>query len=186
MSEENKRFHVIDLPGKSDLKLATTEDKDNTTTPEWLVNINNLTHSAIIGYESYTRLIAWNGEESRDKMPDLSDSQLKTSASIKSSPITLLVSNSGFITNLEDCMRKGKPLEVVSIVRLGSIQNTNVSLQLIDFTNCYVNSLQQISNDLKISFIPSAKKNTVYVYGPDGGSQGQLVTNFDYAKNQAT
>lgn len=183
---EGKRFTILELPGSGNLKIATSDAKNETTTPEWMVNINNLTHSATLNYEAYTRLIGWNGEETRENKPDLSDSQLKTSASIKSSEIVLLVANSGYIIALEESMRQGKPLDVVSIVRLGSIQNSNVPLQMIDFTVCYIHSLQQVGKDLKISFIPSAKKNTVYVYGPDGGSQGQLVSNFDYSKNQAT
>jgi hypothetical protein len=58
-----------------------------------------------------------------------------------------------------------------------------VTLQTLVYTTCRIQRFNQQLDQLVVQMSILAKSNTVYVYGPDGQSQGQMVSSVDYSQN---
>jgi hypothetical protein len=183
-----QNYTITDIPGNSKLRIATTDvttpDDRGVKSPEWMIKIGDLLVSDVDGFNDYCELFGWYGESSRLTTGDISN-QLFTSATLKHSDLVLLLPNGGHGAQLESKMNIGLPLEAVQIVRLGNIKATKVKLQVIDYTNCRIQSFQQQLDRVILSLSVSTKTNTVFVYDNSGTNKGQMVSKVDYSKNTA-
>lgn len=178
-------FTMIDLPGKKGIKMATTDASENeditVRSPEWMIKIDELLSSHVTGYEDYAELFGWNEESSRYTPGNLSN-QLLSSATLKHSGLMILIPNGGHSAQIELKMNRGIPLNVIKIVRLGNIKEAKVKLQLLEYTDCWIQSFQQELDRIIVTVSVSTKKNTVFIYDNNGGNKGQIVSEVDYVK----
>ena len=58
-------------------------------------------------------------------------------------------------------------------------------MQKIEFKICKIQTCQQQLDRMILHVMIGAKTNTIYVYGQDGQSQGQMVSQVDYINNSA-
>jgi hypothetical protein len=174
---------ITDLPGKKNIKMATTDQtvpEDITVrSPEWMIKIDALLSSNLEGFEDYAELFGWNEESSRFTPGNLSN-QLLSSATLKHSGLTILISNGGHSANIELKMNRGIPLDLIEIVRLGNIKDVKVKLQVLEYSACWIQTFQQELDRIIVSCSISKKKNTIYVYDNSGASKGQIVSEVDY------
>ena len=179
-------YRIVTIPGRSNLSVATTdiktEDEGGVKSPEWMVEIDEHLKSTIDGFETHAELFGWYGESSRFTTGDVSG-QLFTSATLKHSDLVLQISNGGHGPELEQKMNKGILLEKITLVRLGNIQQTKVKIQEIVYETSRLQRFQQELDRLWLFFTVTKRTNTVFVYGNDGTSQGQMVSMVDYSKN---
>lgn len=183
-----QNYQVIDVPGLKGLKITTTDtsspDDRGVKSPEWMVKIDDLLKSSVAEYNDHCELFGWYAESSRLTTGDISN-QLFTSATLRHTDVTLLIPNGGHGAQLESKMNIGMPLEKITIVRLGNVQNLKVKLQVIEFGHCRIQNFQQQLDRLFIHVSPTTKQNTVFVYDNSGANQGQMVSKADYAQNTA-
>ncbi|MBY0282265.1 MAG: hypothetical protein K2W94_08970 [Alphaproteobacteria bacterium] len=185
-----QNYKIIELPGKSNFRIATTDienpenNPDGVKSPEWMIKIDDLTTSDVDNFNGYTELFGWHGESSRFTTGDISNN-LFTSATLKHSDLVVLMSNGGYAATLETNMNTGTPINVLTIIRLGNIKATKVTMQQIDYTNCFIQSFQQQLDRIILRLTVTSKTNTIFVYDKTGLNQGQVVSTVDYSKNTA-
>ena len=185
-----QNYTIIDHPGKSKFRIATTDinDPNEVTTgvksPEWMVRMDDLLASDVDDYDDHAELFGWFAESSRFTTGDISNS-LFTSATLKHSDLVVLIPNGGFAATLETRMNTGTQIEALKIVRLGNIKATKVKLQTIEYAVCRIQSFQQQLDRLIMQLSVSSKVNTLYVYDNEGVNQGQVVSSVDYSRNTA-
>lgn len=182
----SQRYKMTELAGTQRMLVPTVEADDGAVnsikSPEWMVQIGNLTQSTIVGYLTYAPLFGWYGESSRITAGDVGG-PLQTSAQLKHSDLVLILGNGGYATSLESAMNKGSPLSLVTIVRLGNIQGATVPLQTTAYGNCMIQSFQQQLDRLVLHLSVTTKTNTVLVYNNLGVCAGQMVSSVDYSQN---
>ncbi len=183
-----QNYTITELPGKTKIRIATTDvstpDDRGVKSPEWMIKIDDMLQSEVENFNDYCELFGWYGESSRLTTGDISN-QLFTSATLKHSDLVVMIPNGSHAAQLESKMNLGVPLDLVQVVRLGNIKSTKVKLQVIDYTNCWIQSFQQQLDRLVLFLSISAKTNTVFVYDINGNNKGQMVSKVDYAKNTA-
>jgi hypothetical protein len=181
-------YQIIDLPGKSGFKLTTvTRDESNgpnIQSPEWMINIANLTKSNIDGYKNYTEVFGWHGEASRISTSNASGS-FTSPGTLKHSELIVLIPYDGYAAEIENYMNKGQIVDKVTIVRVGFINQSKVKLQEVVYTLCRLQRLEQQLDRLLVALSVTTKKNTIYVYNQAGMLQGSNISNVDYIKNSS-
>ncbi|MDP3371293.1 MAG: hypothetical protein Q8S21_00125 [Candidatus Paracaedibacteraceae bacterium] len=192
-------FSLIKIPGRSKLRIPVVNtaaqgahsDSDSdainftsSKSPEWMIQIDNFLSSTVSGYENYAELFGWYGESSRYTSGNVS-SQLFTSATLQHTDLVIIIPNGGYATTLESLMNTGTSINQVTITRLGKINSMVVTLQTLVYTTCRIQRFNQQLDQLVVEMSILAKSNTVYVYGQDGQSQGQMVSSVDYSQNVA-
>jgi hypothetical protein len=182
-------FQIIELPGKRTFRIATTDvpvtDEDiGVKSPEWMVSMDKLMCSTVEGFDDYVELFGWYGESSRFTSPDASG-PLFTSSTLRHTDLILIIPYGGYCAQIESNMNLGQPINSLKIVRLGNISQAKVKLQELEYTNCKIQTCQQQLDRMIIHVQIATKTNTVFVYGQDGTSQGQMVSKADYVKNTA-
>ena len=118
----SSNFQIVSLPGRKDFKIATTDTAGNNDikSPEWMVRIDDLLQSSVLGFENYVELFGWYGESSRFTNPDISG-PLQTSATMRHSDLILIIPYGGYCAQLESNMNLGSGIATLTIVRLGNI-----------------------------------------------------------------
>ncbi len=181
-------FQIVNLPGKREFRIATTdttnEEHSGIKSPEWMVKIDELMQSSVEGFRNYVELFGWYGESSRYTNPDISG-PLFTSSTLRHSDLILIIPYGGYCAQLESHMNLGTGIGNLTIVRLGNVGQMKVTLQQIEFKTCKIQSCQQQLDRMILHVMIGAKTNTVFVYGQDGQSQGQMVSQVDYINNTA-
>lgn len=182
-------YTIQELAGKSRIRVPVLDDKNDeegksVKSPEWMVKIDDFVSSNVDGFSDHTELFGWYAQSSRECSGNVSN-MIPTSATLKHSDVILVIPNGGHSIKLEMRMNTGTPLSAVTIVRLGHIKVAKVKLQTLEFNQCSINSFQQELDRLVVHLTVSTKTNTVYVFGPDGAPQGQMVSRVDYSKNIA-
>jgi len=185
-----QNYTIIELPGKSKFRLATTdtnnplENPGGVKSPEWMIQMDDVLASDVDSYNDYAELFGWHAESSRFTTGDISNS-LFTSATLKHSDLIVMIPNAGYSAVLETRMNTGTPVELLTIVRLGNIKALKVKLQTIVYNICRIQSFQQQLDRLILQMGVTSKVNTIFVYDQDGQNQGQVVSSVDYSKNTA-
>ena len=82
-------------------------------------------------------------------------------------------------------MNTGTMIQQMTIARLGTIELQTVTLQTLVYTTCRVQKFNQQLDQVVIELSILKKENTIFVYGQDGTSQGQMVSQVDYSQNTA-
>jgi hypothetical protein len=182
-------FEIVNIPGRNNFKIATTSsgkdgDGNAVKSPEWMVKIDTLLQSSVAGFTDHIELFGWYGESSRFTSPDVSG-PLYTSATLRHTDLILIIPYGGYSAQLESNMNLGVGINTLSIVRLGNIGQAKVIMQRIDFKTCKIQSCQQQLDRMILHVMIGSKTNTVFVYGQDGLSQGQMVSQVDYISNTA-
>ena len=189
------RFSTIQLPGRSNLRIPMVDNSTSTGTspdamenssgvrsPEWMVQMDAFLSSSVNGYTNYCELFGWYGESSRYTAGDVSSS-LFTSATLRHTDLVIVIPNGGYAAILESIMNSGTVIQNVSIARLGIIATQIVTLQTLKYTTCRIQKFNQQLDQLVVEMSILTKENTIFVYGQDGTSQGQMVSQVDYSQN---
>lgn len=188
-----QNYTIVELPGKTRLKIATTdvarvgkegEELTEVKSPEWMIKMDDLLESDVEDFNDYAELFGWHAESSRFTTGDISNS-LFTSATLRHSDLTVLIPNGGFSAKLESKMNLGDPIQELTIVRLGNIRATKVKLQTVVYTICRIQSFQQQLDRLFLQMTVTTKENTIFVFDIDGQNKGQVVSRVDYSRNIA-
>jgi hypothetical protein len=185
-----QNYTIIDLPGKSKFRIATTdtnipqEDGGGVKSPEWMVKMDDMLKCDVADFDDHAELFGWFAESSRFTTGDISNT-LFTSATLKHSDLIVMIPNAGYSAALETRMNTGTPIDSLTIVRLGNIKALKVKLQTIVYTNCRIQSYQQQLDRLILQLSVTSKENTIFVYNNAGENQGQVVSKVDYSKNTA-
>lgn len=181
-------FQIVNLPGKKDFRIATTDssssDSSAVKSPEWMIKIDKLLQSSVEGFQDYVELFGWYAESSRFTNPDVSG-PLFTTSTLRHSDLILIIPYGGYCAQLESNMNLGVGISNLNIVRLGNIGQMKVTMQLIEYKTCKIQSCQQQLDRMILHVMIGSKTNTVYVYGQDGQNQGQMVSQVDYIQNKA-
>ncbi|MES2252499.1 MAG: hypothetical protein V4482_02290 [Pseudomonadota bacterium] len=182
-------FQIVDLPGKGNVRIATTDTVSNDASygvksPEWMVQIDNITVSTIDGFEDYIELFGWQGESSRLTGPDVGG-PLFTSSTLRHTDLILMVPFGGHAAQIETMMNRGENIESVKIIRLGNVLQSKVRLQELEFNTCKIQTCQQQLDRMIVHVMIGIKTNTVYVFDQTGLCTGQMVSKTDYIRNVA-
>jgi hypothetical protein len=180
-------YTIQEISGNSNLRLpiiGSPTDESTVKSPEWMVKIDELLTSHVLGFNNYTELLGWHAQSSRESNCNIS-SALPMSATLKHSDVILVLPNGPHAVPLETKMNTGSPLDTVTIARLGHVKVAKVKLQTIEFTKCSIKAFQQELDRLVIHLAVSTKTNTLFVFDAAGGPQGQMVSRVDYSQNTA-
>lgn len=151
----------------------------NVTTPEWMIQIDDLLSSTIENFEGFSELYGWYAEQGR-LTKGRTANQLFSTAAVQHSNVLIVLPAGIFIPTLETKMNSGANIALIKIVRLANVGDLKVSLQEIEYTNCKIDSMQQQLDEIIISFRPETRQNTIIKYKQDGSKEGQAVSKFDY------
>lgn len=152
---------------------------NNVSTPEWMIQIDDLLSSTIENYEGFADLLGWHAEQAR-LTKGRTGNQLFSTAAVQHSNVLIVLPAGIYIPTLETKMNTGSNIALIKIVRLANDGDLKVTLQEIEYTNCKVESMEQHLDEIVISFRPETRQNTVNKYKQGGGKEGQAVSKFDY------
>ena len=175
------------------------EHKGATTTPEWMVQIDEYLSSTIEGtaenplpegagpidFTICAELFGWRDEQARLTKASTA-SQLFSSASVQQSTVGIIIPSASYIPNLEQLMYTGGNIREIHLVRLGNIEQLNVPLQIISYTTSKIETLQQELDEMILYFRPATRQNTNYKYSQEGLLEGQNVSSFDFIRGTST
>lgn len=186
----SNNFQLVDLPGKGDFRVATTDTQNgdpflSARSPEWMVKIDNITESDIDGYRDYVELFGWQGESSCLSAAPMSGGPNLASSALRHTELILIIPFGGYSAQIETKMNRSEYLENITITHVGAVLNNKVPLQKLEFNNCRIQRCQQQLDRMIVHVMISIKINTVYVYDQTGLSTGQMVSKTDYIKNIA-
>jgi len=164
--------------------VRSTSKENNVRSPEWLLKIDDLLESNIDEFKDHCELLKFESQASRETSGN-AGGQLFKIANMQHSDVVLTIPNGSYVAKLENKMNQGQPLQLVSIVHLGNINNTKVKMQVIDHENCWIQKMQPLhdSDSVMFSIKIRSKVNTIYVYDHDGVNKGQMVSSANYAAN---
>ena len=151
------------------------------TTPEWMIQIDDLLSSTIEKFEKFSELYGWSAEQGRLTKGHTSNNLFSTAA-VQHSNVRIVLSAGIFIPTLDTKMNTGANISLIKIVRLANVGDMKVSLQEIEYKNCKIESMEQQLDHLIISFRPETRQNKIIKYKQDGSKEGQAVSKFDYTK----
>lgn len=190
------RFSLIQLPGRSNIRIpivggdnSSVESSESSRpssvqSPEWMVQMDSFLSSNVYGYTDFCELYGWYGESSRYTSGDVANS-LFTSATLRHTDLVVIIPNGGYATTIESLMNTGTMIQRMTIARLGTVEQQTVTLQTLVYTTCRVQKFNQQLDQVVIELSILTKENTIFVYGQDGTSQGQMVSQVDYSQNIA-
>ncbi|MES2253046.1 MAG: hypothetical protein V4482_05135 [Pseudomonadota bacterium] len=187
------RFSLIQIPGRSNLRIPIVNkspangdvpDSSGVQSPEWMIQMDSFLSSNVNGYTDYCELFGWYGESSRFTSGDVASS-LFTSATLRHTDLIVVIPNGGYGTTIESLMNTGTLIQQVTIARLGAIETQMVTLQTLVYGMCRIQKFNQQLDQLIVEMSILTKENTIFVYGQDGTSQGQMVSQVDYSQNKA-
>ncbi len=182
-------FQIVDLPGKGNFRIATTDKTSNdesvgVKSPEWMVQIDDITVSTVDGFENFIELFGWQGESSRLTGPDVGG-PLFTSSTLRHTDLILMIPVGGHAAQIETKMNRGESIDSLKIIRLGNIQQAKVRLQELEFNSCKIQSFQQQLDRLIVHVMIGIKTNTIFVFDQSGLCTGQMVSKTNYITNVA-
>lgn len=189
------RFSLIQLPGRSDIRIPIvggdkSQGNDDSSrassvqSPEWMIKMDTFLSSSVEGYTDFCELYGWYGESSRYTSGDVANS-LFTSATLRHTDLVVIIPNGGYATTIESLMNTGTMIQKLTIARLGTIELQTVTLQTLVYSTCRIQKFNQQLDQVVVELSILAKENTIFVYGQDGTSQGQMVSQVDYSQNRA-
>lgn len=152
---------------------------NNVSTPEWMIQIDDLLSSTIENFEGFADLLGWHAEQAR-LTKGRTANQLFSTAAVQHSNVLIVLPAGIYIPTLETKMNSGANIALIKIVRLANIGDLKVSLQEIEYTNCKIDSMEQHLDEIVISFRPETRQNTIFKYKQDGTKEGQAVSKYDY------
>ena len=185
----SNNFQIVDLPGQGNFRIDTTDAPSTDASvgvksPEWMVQIDAITHSSVEGFEAYIELFGWQGESSRLTGPDVGG-PLFTSSTLRHTDLVLMIPFGGHGAQIETMMNRGENISSIKIIRLGNVQQAKVRLQELEFNECKVQTCQQQLDRMIVHVMIGVKTNTVFVYDQAGMCTGQMVSKTDYIRNVA-
>lgn len=157
-------------------------DGSKVSTPEWMIQMDDILKSSVDGLEDHCELFGFGCESGR-ATTGTSGNELFTSAAIKHSDVSIIIPNGSYGPVLENKMNTGATLVLIKIIRLAHLTDMKKSLQEIEFGNCKIQNIRQELDRLIVTFRIETRKNTNFEYDQAGESKGQNVTNIDYTKN---
>jgi hypothetical protein len=180
-------------------------------TPEWMVSFSSLSEGMLAGtpamylglgsrllafffdkigayssvnkLSSFTELFGWNAELSRYVDGNLAGA-LITSASVKHSPIVLMIPSGSFAATAEEAMYKGTLIKCITIIRLGYVKGDLNILQTMVFKECRIIRFQQQLDRLILHCSILKKLTMISVFDQDGSFAGLGVGEVDILKNE--
>ncbi len=187
------KYCVINLPGQSSLKIATSkgdqqqpqQEGSSSKAPEWMFSIAEAnTASGVPGFEKFSELYGFQAESSRHAE---GDSAKQPSAKLYHSPFTLHMPVGPHMTSLIGFMNQGKVLETITIVRIVTIGDKPAKAQEIILGKSVVTYHQQLlDNTCFFRVQPVTVQITLTTYSPEGTAAGNNVTMVDYSQNTAS
>lgn len=182
-------FQIVDLPGKGNFRIATTDkvstdDSVGIKSPEWMVQIDDITVSTVDGFERFIELFGWQGESSRLTGPDVGG-PLFASSTLRHTDLVLMIPVGGHAAQIETKMNRGEGIDSLKIIRLGNIQQAKVRLQEIEFNLCKIQTCQQQLDRMIVHVMIGIKTNTIFVFDQTGLCTGQMVSKTNYITNVA-
>lgn len=175
------KYTVRDLPGKSDLKISQLVEGDGhtQTKSDWMIAIGNLCHSDVKGFENYTSVFGWQSECQRP----MHTGDGPNTNGLDHSLVTVIIPVLSSLTELETSLYKGKLVDPVSLVKVGTIGYTKVKMQEVKYKGCYITYLQQEFDRVILKISVCEKSNTLFQYDKQGHSQGQFVSTIDFIRD---
>lgn len=183
------------MPIKKDIpRINKSVDPNHaTSTPEWMVKIDDYLSSTIMGTVSNplpegsgdidfmmcAELFGWWDEQARATKGEAAN-KLFASSSVQQSPITIILPSGSYTASLEQSMYSGSNINEIHLIRLGNIMDSNVPLQIVSYTTVKIESIQQELDEIVVSFRAATRQNTNFSYSQDGMLQGHNVSSFDF------
>ncbi len=156
-----------------------------TQTPEWLVRIGeSLVSSYIDGFKEHTECFNWGYKLSKPTNPSATG-PLYSSAVVSISDIQFVMSNTDSSTTIEYKMMIGEAVPFICIKRIANINGVNVVALEMEFTNCFIQSIEPYGDTLKVTFKCTHYKKTAYRFDQNGDSKGQTECSFCFETGTA-
>ena len=81
-------------------------------------------------------------------------------------------------------MNRGTNISFVLLVRLTNVGQTREIQQIILYTDCKIESIQQQLDEIIVSFRPESCTNIIFKYTQQAVLEGQSVSFYDYVKGK--
>jgi hypothetical protein len=164
-----KDFYV---PAVEKLYSRNDENTSSKATPEWMVKIEGITESEIIGYMNCCELLGWFGESARKIN---GNNTAFPAASLRHSEVVVIIPMGGHLAKLENKMNNGEVLPEVELMNFAD----GKTLQSIKYGLCIINSIQQELDRFVMKMNVVTKQNTIKVYKA-GALAGNIESFVDY------
>ena len=165
-------------------QIVPSERYENASkTPEFMVKLGDMASSTVEGYEDYVQLFHFAYEINRFTNPNVAD-QLYTSGRVSIEDPMMIIPNGYFAPILQMKLMRGDLLEEIHVKRLANIFETNVCVQEIIFTDCYLQRCIPKYDTTIFTFRPETFENIVYTYDQRGQLQGTTSVKFDLRTGQ--
>lgn len=182
MSLNKKQYTTITLGDRSisiPIVNPSIQHTNNISTPEWMIQMDDLLSSTIENFEDFGELYGWYAEQARLTQGHTANQLISTSA-VQHSNILVVLPVGIYIPSLENKMNSGANIASILIVRLMNVGDMKEKQQMVLFNDCKIESMQQQLDQTIISFRPTARTNIIFKYSQAGELEGQSVSFFDY------
>jgi hypothetical protein len=107
---------------------------------------------------------------------------------VQASPLNILIQNGSFVSTLKQNFLQGTPLPQITLVTLGNIAGSNMVIDQVDFSNCYILSVNPsvLPDSTEVIYLNvryTSYVHTINQYTQNGVLQGKTSSQFDLTKN---
>ncbi len=156
---------------------------ESISVPEWMIQVDDILSSSIKNFENFSELYGWYSDRSRLTKGRTANNLFSTSAIQHSNVLAVLPAGIYFPT-LENKMNRGTNISFVLLVRLTNVGQTREIQQIILYTDCKIESIQQQLDEIIVSFRPESCTNIIFKYTQQAVLEGQSVSFYDYVKGK--
>ena len=150
-------------------------------TPSHMLLMDDLLGSTVENFTDHAVLYDYTFSHLKLTNPD-QGGPLYSSAQVTASDVEVIIPHGAHMTTLFDKMHRGEKFDMITIVALANIAETNVHMLDLNFMNNYIQKITPNKEKIIITFKYAAHSVTAYEYGQDG----QLLGQTEYAKDLTT
>ena len=150
--------------------------------PEWVVEIPDVTKSTIEGFETYAELFDWHAEYSRHTLGHPGN-EMFTSAAIEHTEVSLLIPAGTYTALIRQKLNNGAVIATVTIKRLGNMTDLKKPLQTLTYSNCIFTRASQSGDYFAVAFrFVKVHEENVEISQTDESAGGNNVCDVDYSQ----
>ena len=151
----------------------------SSTTPQFLISSDNpdLFSSEIENFPSYAPIIKFRNASSRNITIDASAHFTTDGRIITETPLVFMKSGE-WTAPLQNHLYEGIVIDMITIVRTGTVNSKIEVLQSIDYTDCYISKFEQIGDEIAFAFSFHAVDDTTTHIQSNGIKKGKLGYSF--------
>ncbi|MBO6056265.1 MAG: hypothetical protein J6P84_04765 [Alphaproteobacteria bacterium] len=155
-----------------------------TSTPEYLIKVDNVFTSTIVNYEQFAECLWFEIGTARPSPPDPSNFFSGDRGILGKNPLVCMKYTRG-ATTIQQYLAGGNCIENIIIKRLAHLDMDDQEIQALSFYDCFITTYEQKNNLIFFSFSFTRMADEQAVFNNNGGKKGNDAFSFDFNKNKS-